>query len=93
MPDFTDNVGIPKQLITDEATEFTGWHTEFVKEARRMCIMLNATEQGRKNQNHTAECEIGFFDGSYAIPKHLWDFRLVYESELLSHMMARGNDS
>ena len=32
--DFTDDVGIPEQLITDGAMEFTGWHTEFVKEAR-----------------------------------------------------------
>jgi hypothetical protein len=31
--DFTDDVGIPEWLITDGATEFTGRHTEFVKEA------------------------------------------------------------
>jgi len=31
--DFTDDVGIPERLITDGATEFTGRHTEFVKEA------------------------------------------------------------
>ena len=31
--DFTDDVGIPERLITDYATEFTGRHTEFVKEA------------------------------------------------------------
>jgi hypothetical protein len=32
--DFTDDVRIPKGLITDGATEFTRWqHTEFVKEA------------------------------------------------------------
>ena len=36
--DFTDDVGIPEWLITDGATEFTGIHTEFVKEARRMRI-------------------------------------------------------
>jgi hypothetical protein len=59
--EFTDDVRIPEQLITDGATEFTGRHTKFVKEARRMRIMLHTTEQGRKNQNHTAEREIGFF--------------------------------
>jgi hypothetical protein len=59
--DFTDDVGIPERLVTDGAMEFTGRHTEFVlKEARRMRIMLHTTEQGRKNQNHTAEHEIGF---------------------------------
>jgi hypothetical protein len=31
--DFTDDVGIPERLVTDGATEFTGRHTEFVKEA------------------------------------------------------------
>jgi hypothetical protein len=58
--DFKDDVGIPERLVTDGATEFTQRHTEFVKEARRMRIMLHTTEQGRKNQNHAAKHEIGF---------------------------------
>jgi hypothetical protein len=96
--EFTDDVGIPERLVTDGATEFTGRHTEFVKEARRMRIMLHTTEQGRKNQNHAAEREIGFLAKRWKlrmtkkkVPKRLWDFGLVYESELLSRM-ARGND-
>ena len=96
--EFTDDVGIPERLITDGATEFTGRHTEFVKEARRMRIMLHTTEQGRKNQNHAAEREIGFLAKRWKlrmtkkkVPKRLWDFGLIYESELLSRM-ARGND-
>jgi hypothetical protein len=44
----------------DGATEFTGRHTEFVKEAQQMHIMLHTTKQGRKNQNHAAERKIGF---------------------------------
>jgi hypothetical protein len=31
--DFTDDVGIPERLVMDGATEFTGRHMEFVKEA------------------------------------------------------------
>jgi hypothetical protein len=96
--EFTDDVGIPERLVTDGATEFTGPHTEFVKEARRMRIMLHTTEQGRKNQNHAAEREIGFLSKRWKlrmtkkkVPKRLWDFGLVYESELLSRM-ARGDD-
>ena len=58
--DFMDDVGIPEQLVTDGATEFTGRHTEFVKEACRMWIKLHMTEQGQKNQNHAAEHEISF---------------------------------
>ena len=32
--DFSDDVGIPEEMITDGAGEFTGKSTEFVKEAR-----------------------------------------------------------
>ena len=58
--EFTDDVGIPEQLITDGAMEFMDRHTEFIKEARCMRILLHTTEQGQKNQNHVVECEIGF---------------------------------
>ena len=60
--------------------------------------MLHTTEQGRKNQNHAAERKIGFLAKRWKlrmtkkkVPKRLWDFGLIYESELLSRM-ARGND-
>jgi hypothetical protein len=68
--------------------------TEFVKEARRMRIMLHTAEQGRKNQNQAAEREIGFLAKRWKlrmtkkkVPKQLWDFRLVYESEILLCMV------
>ena len=60
--------------------------------------MLHMTEQGRKNQNHVAEREIGFLAKRWKlrmtkrkVPKRLWDYGLVYESELLSRM-ARGSN-
>ena len=63
-----------------------------------MRIMLHTTEQGRKNQNHAAERKIGFLAKRWKlrmmkkkVPKRLWDFGLVYESELLSRM-SRGSD-
>jgi hypothetical protein len=31
---FTDDVGIPKTLVTDGTTEFTGKHTDFITQAR-----------------------------------------------------------
>ena len=84
--------------MTDGATEFTGKNTEFVKQARRVWIQLHTTEQGRKNQNHAAEWEIGFLAKRWKlrmqkkkVPTRLWDYGLVYESELLSRM-ARGKD-
>jgi hypothetical protein len=91
--EFTDDVGIPDRLVTDGATEVTGRHTEFVKEARRTMriLLLHTTEQGCKNQNHQAEREIGFLAKRWTlrmtkkkVPKRLWDYGLVYESELLS---------
>lgn len=53
--EFTDDVRVLERLITDGAMEFSGRHTEFVKEARHMWIILHTTEQGRKNQNHATE--------------------------------------
>jgi hypothetical protein len=32
--DFMDDVGIPEMLMTDGATEFTGRHTDFIKQAQ-----------------------------------------------------------
>jgi hypothetical protein len=32
--DFTDDVGIPETLVMESATEFTGKHTDFMKQAR-----------------------------------------------------------
>jgi hypothetical protein len=94
--EFTDDVRIPERLVTDGATEFTSWHTEFVKEAQHMRIMLHTTEQGRKNQNHTAKREIRLLSKCWKLRmtkknvlKRL--FGLVYESKLLSHM-AHGGD-
>jgi hypothetical protein len=42
--DFTDDVGIPEMLMTDGATEFTGRHTDFIKQAQRMRIKLHTAE-------------------------------------------------
>ena len=41
---FTDDVRIPKHLVTDGAGEFTGRATEFVKEACRMRIRLHTLD-------------------------------------------------
>jgi hypothetical protein len=96
--DFTDDVGIPETLVMDGVTEFTGKHTDFIKQARRMWIKLHTAEQGRKNQNHAAEREIGFLSRRWKLRmqkknvySRLWDYGLVYEGELLTRM-SRGDD-
>ena len=88
---FTEDVGIPDTLIADLAGEQSGQHTDFVKQARHLRIRLHHTEKGRKNQNHTAEREIGILKQRWkdrmtarSIPSRLWDYGLVYEAEIIS---------
>jgi hypothetical protein len=96
--DFTDDVGVPETLVMDGATEFTGKHTDFIKQARQMRIKLHTAEQGRKNQNHAVEWEIGFLSKHWKLQMQkknvyswLWDYGLVYKGELLTKM-SRGDD-
>ena len=60
--------------------------------------MLHTSEQGHKNQNHAAEREISTLAKRWRlrmtkkkVPKRLWDFGLVYESELLSRMAHKSD--
>ena len=52
LADFADDIGVPENLTTDGAGEFTGKHKEFVREARRLWearhvrTRLFTTEQG-----------------------------------------------
>ena len=59
-------------------------------------LSFGSTEQGRKNQNHAAEREIGFLAKRWQlrmqkkkVPKRLWDFGLVYEGEILTLDVSR----
>jgi hypothetical protein len=63
-----------------------------------MQIKLHTAEQGRKNQNHVAEREIGFLLRRWKLRMQkknvyswLWDYGLVYEGKLLTRM-SRGDD-
>ena len=89
--DFTDDVGIPDLLVMDGAGEFTGKGKQFMKEVCRMRIQLHTSKQVWKNQNHAGERDIGFIAKQWKIqmqkkrvPKRLWDFGLVVESEILT---------
>ena len=89
MINFTDDIGIPEVLWTDEAGEFTGKNTQ----SRHMCIKLRTAERGCKNQNYAAENEIGTLKKRWKLRmakkkanRRLWDFGLIYESEILCRM-------
>ena len=62
-----------------------------------MQIKLHTAEQGRKNQNHVAEREIGFLLRRWKLRMQkknvyswLWDYGLVYKGKLLTRM-SRGD--
>ena len=58
LSDICRNVGIPKTLVCDLASEQVGRHTKFMKEVRRLGIDLKNAEKGQHKQNHLAEAEI-----------------------------------
>ncbi len=90
LSEFIDDVGIPGTLICDFATEQTGKHAEVLKLIRRNQIRLLPAEKGRgTTQNHRAETEIQMRENQ--VPSRLWDYDLVYISEIQS-LLAQGTD-
>ena len=97
--EFVDDVGIPGTLICDFATEQTGKHTDVHKVIRRNNIRLLPAEKGRgTTQNHRAETEIREIKNKWKnrmrenhVPSRLWDYGLVYISEIQS-IIARGHE-
>jgi hypothetical protein len=96
--DFVDDVGIPNTLICDLATEQVGPHTPMMKEIRKLRIKLHNSEKGRSSQNHRAETEIRELKRRWKarmverqVPPRLWDYGIVYVSEILS-ITARSKD-
>ena len=93
LTEFSEDVGIPADMRADLAPELTGKHTDFQKEVRRLRMKMTWSEADRKNQNHRAELEIRNLKRRWRrrmvdrrVPKRLWDYGLVYESELLSRI-------
>ncbi|KAI2502057.1 Reverse transcriptase (RNA-dependent DNA polymerase) [Fragilaria crotonensis] len=100
LQEFIDDVGIPENLTCDFASEQqTGKHTGVMKIIRRHNIKLHVAEKGRGiTQNHRAETEIREIKTKWKarmrsnqVPSRLWDYGLVYISEIQS-ILARGPD-
>ena len=98
LADFAQDVGIPEHLTADLAGELSGKHTEFMQHVRHLRIQIHWAEKGHHKQNHRVEREIGILKARWrrrmvtkSIPTRLWDYGLVYESEILSRT-SRGND-
>jgi hypothetical protein len=59
LTEMEQEVGVPDELIADQASETTGKNTEWMKEVRRLKIKMRWAEAGRKKQNTQAERKIG----------------------------------
>ena len=99
LTEFVDDVGVPGTLICDFATGQTGKNTKVMKVIRRNQIRLLPAEKGRgTKRNHKAETEIREIKTKWKtrmrknqVPSRLWDYGLVYISEVQS-LLARGTD-
>ena len=99
LQEFIYDVGIPDTLACDFASEQTGKHTDVMKLIRKSHIKLRIAEKGRGiTQNHRAETEIREIKTKWKtrmrenqVPSRLWDYGLVYISEIQS-ILARGDD-
>ena len=98
LADFSQDVGIPDYLTADLAGEFSGPNTEFMRHVRQLRIQMHWAEKARHKQNHRVEREIQTLKARWrrrmidrSIPTRLWDYGLIYESEILSRM-SRGSD-
>jgi hypothetical protein len=97
LTEFAEDVGVPLQIVADGAAELSGGNTEFMQEIRRLHILLRHTEPHTPRQNF-AERIIGELKRKWrqrmamrTIPSRLWDYGLIYESEIMSRM-ARGTE-
>ena len=95
LQDFADDVGVMDEIMCDNAAEQTGPGSEFMKMVRHLKIKLRSTEPHTPRQND-AERKIGEVKKRWrhrmitkTVPRRLWDYGLVYESEIMSRM-ARG---
>ena len=97
--EFINDVGIPDRLYADLAAEHMGTNTEFQQQVHKFHIQMHYAEKGRKDQNHRAEREIGILKTQWknrmaakGVPSRLWDYGLIYESEILFRISRAPNE-
>jgi hypothetical protein len=56
--DILNTVGVPREMVTDLASEMVGRHTKFRKELVKRGVKITNAEKGRQGQNAIAESEI-----------------------------------
>jgi hypothetical protein len=89
LKEFTQDYGIMNRLYSDGSREQTGAKTTFVKTAKKMHIELRVSEPQRPEQNRAEgtirELKKRWFRIMHqkSVPKRVWDFGLVYASEIM----------
>ena len=92
-----EDIGIPNEIVVDGAAEQVGPKSEFMKTVNYLRTKIKQTEPYSPWQNQ-AESAIRELKKRWKhrmstnkIPRRLWDYGLVYESEIMSRT-ARGED-
>ena len=92
-----EDVGVPAEIVVDGAAEQVGPRSEFMKTVNYLRTKIKQTEPYSPWQNQ-AESAIRELKKRWKhrmsvkkIPRRLWDYGLVYESEIMSRI-ARGNE-
>ncbi len=94
---FIQDVGIPNKLIYDGSKEQCGQGTVFQKTIVKNQIRDHTTEPETPNQNRAEdsirECKRRWKQRliKRRVPKRVWDFGIVWESEILSRMCRHNN--
>ena len=89
LKEFAQDFGIPDRLYSDGSKEQTKADTDFVKTAKKLHIELRVTEPERPEQNRAEgtirEVKKRWFRlmAQKTVPKRIWDFGLVYVSEIM----------
>jgi len=93
---FISDIGIPDVVVVDNAQEQIGPKSEFSKVCRQYKVKQRQTEPYTPRQNRA---ELGIRElkkkwrlkmQQQGVPKRLWDYRLVWASEIMNRM-ARGD--
>ena len=91
-----EDVGIPNEIVSDGAPEVIGKGTEFGKLSRQFSIKRHQTEPETQRHNR-AEDSIRELKRRWKqrvikrrVPKKVWDFAIVWESEILSRLCRHG---
>ena len=85
-----EDVGIPRELLTDNANTMTGYEADFNKQARFLKIKMRSIEPHNKKQNKgeriISELRQRWRDKQRKknIPLRLWDYVLVWCAEIHS---------